>query len=50
MVEYFDAPFDDDWIPRYNIAPTQSVPVIRHKDDSRRELIPAALRTDLRDK
>jgi putative SOS response-associated peptidase YedK len=29
--EYFDsAPWDDDdWNPRYNIAPTQSVPVIR---------------------
>ena len=28
--EYFDStPWDDDWNPRYNIAPTQSVPVIR---------------------
>jgi putative SOS response-associated peptidase YedK len=28
--EYFDCdPWDDDWSPRYNIAPTQSVPVIR---------------------
>jgi putative SOS response-associated peptidase YedK len=28
--EYFDsAPWDDDWIPRYNVAPTQAVPVIR---------------------
>jgi len=28
--EYFDsAPWDDDWNPRYNIAPTQPVPVIR---------------------
>jgi len=28
--EYFDsAPSDEDWLPRYNIAPTQSVPVIR---------------------
>jgi len=28
--EYFDAtPWDDDWRPRYNIAPTQPVPVIR---------------------
>ena len=28
--EYFDsAPWDDDWSPRYNIAPTQVVPVIR---------------------
>jgi putative SOS response-associated peptidase YedK len=28
--EYFEtAPWDDDWNPRYNIAPTQPVPVIR---------------------
>jgi len=27
--EYFDASGDDDWTPRYNIAPTQPVPVIR---------------------
>lgn len=29
--EHFDIPTDDsdDWIPRYNIAPTQPVPVIR---------------------
>ena len=28
--EYFgSAPWDDDWNPRYNIAPTQQVPVIR---------------------
>ena len=28
--EYFEtAPWDDDWSPRYNIAPTQLVPVIR---------------------
>jgi len=28
--EHFDAaPWDDDWNPRYNIAPTQSVPVVR---------------------
>ena len=27
--EHFDAvPFEDGWIPRYNIAPTQPVPVI----------------------
>jgi putative SOS response-associated peptidase YedK len=27
---YFgSAPWDDDWNPRYNIAPTQPVPVIR---------------------
>ena len=28
--EYFDCdPWDEDWSPRYNIAPTQTVPVIR---------------------
>jgi putative SOS response-associated peptidase YedK len=28
--EHFDtAPWDDDWNPRYNIAPTQQIPVIR---------------------
>jgi putative SOS response-associated peptidase YedK len=28
--EHFDsAPWDDDWSPRYNIAPTQPIPVIR---------------------
>jgi len=28
--EYFDSPADDlDWVPRYNVAPTQPVPVIR---------------------
>jgi putative SOS response-associated peptidase YedK len=28
--EYFDsASWDDDWNPRYNVAPTQAVPVIR---------------------
>src|SRR5215467_9084324 len=28
--EYFDAAdWQDDWSPRYNIAPTQSVPVVR---------------------
>ncbi len=28
--EYFDCPSDDlDWVPRYNSAPTQPIPVIR---------------------
>jgi putative SOS response-associated peptidase YedK len=27
--EHFDASGDEDWAPRYNIAPTQPVPVIR---------------------
>jgi len=30
LEEYFDtSPWDDDWDPRFNIAPTQPVPVIR---------------------
>jgi putative SOS response-associated peptidase YedK len=38
--EYFEsAPSDDDWSPRYNIAPTQPVPVIRqHPKEPVREL------------
>jgi putative SOS response-associated peptidase YedK len=38
--EYFEsAPCDDEWNPRYNIAPTQSVPVIRqHPKTPVREL------------
>jgi putative SOS response-associated peptidase YedK len=38
LAEHFDAvPFDDDWFPRYNIAPTQPVPVIRqHPKESQR--------------
>jgi hypothetical protein len=28
------APWDDDWNPRYNIAPTQPVPVIRQHPKS----------------
>jgi putative SOS response-associated peptidase YedK len=38
--EYFDsAPWDEDWSPGYNIAPTQSVPVIRQNPKERaREL------------
>jgi putative SOS response-associated peptidase YedK len=38
--EYFDAaPGDEDWAPRYNIAPTQPVPVIRqHPKEPLREL------------
>lgn len=27
--EHFDAASDEDWTPRYNIAPTQPVPIIR---------------------
>src|SRR5271155_3388039 len=38
--EYFDAvPGEEDWTPRYTIAPTQPVPVIRqHPKEPRREL------------
>jgi putative SOS response-associated peptidase YedK len=38
--EYFGSVSDeDDWNPRYNIAPTQSVPVIRQNPkELRREL------------
>jgi putative SOS response-associated peptidase YedK len=39
--EHFDVPPDDtdDWVPRYNIAPTQPVPVIRQNPkEPRREL------------
>jgi len=35
--EYFDASGEEDWNPRYNIAPTQPVPVIRqHPREPRR--------------
>jgi len=38
--EYFDTvPGDEDWTPRYNIAPTQPVPVIRQNPkEPRREM------------
>jgi len=29
LAEVFDVVDDDDWSPRYNIAPSQSVPVVR---------------------
>jgi putative SOS response-associated peptidase YedK len=29
LAEVFDVGDDDDWSPRYNIAPSQSVPVVR---------------------
>jgi putative SOS response-associated peptidase YedK len=35
--EHFDASGEEDWTPRYNIAPTQPVPVIRqHPKEPRR--------------
>jgi putative SOS response-associated peptidase YedK len=38
--EYFDTvPGDEEWVPRYNIAPTQPVPVVRQNPkEPRREL------------
>jgi putative SOS response-associated peptidase YedK len=27
--EYFESAGEEDWVPRYNIAPTQPVPIIR---------------------
>jgi putative SOS response-associated peptidase YedK len=37
--EHFDSRGIDDWTPRYNVAPTQPVPVIRqHPKEPRREL------------
>jgi len=40
--EYFDsAPWEEDWNPRFNIAPTQPVPVIRqHPKEPVREIAP----------
>ena len=29
IAEYFDADYEGEWEPRYNIAPTQQVPVVR---------------------
>jgi putative SOS response-associated peptidase YedK len=37
LAEHFDVEPDEDWEPRYNIAPSQSVPVIRqHPEESKR--------------
>jgi putative SOS response-associated peptidase YedK len=37
LAEYFDTNFDDlDWEPRYNIAPTQPVPVLRQDQSGKR--------------
>ncbi|MGA9158081.1 MAG: SOS response-associated peptidase family protein [Candidatus Sulfotelmatobacter sp.] len=27
--EYFESAGEDDWVPRYNVAPTQPAPIIR---------------------
>src|SRR5262249_17852848 len=37
--ELFDAPFDDDWIPRYNLAPTQPVPAMRRQRKEPRRVL-----------
>jgi putative SOS response-associated peptidase YedK len=37
LAEHFNVEPDDDWEPRYNIAPSQNVPVIRqHPDEPKR--------------
>jgi putative SOS response-associated peptidase YedK len=37
--DYFDGGGEEDWVPRYNIAPTQAVPIIRqHPKEPRRDL------------
>src|ERR1022692_5337118 len=37
--EYFDASGEEEWAPRYNIAPTQAIPVIRqHPKEPVRQL------------
>jgi putative SOS response-associated peptidase YedK len=34
LAEYFDTNFDDlEWTPRYNVAPTQSIPVLRQGEN-----------------
>ena len=39
VAEHFDSTDEEDWSPRYNIAPTQPVPIIRqHPKEPRREL------------
>jgi putative SOS response-associated peptidase YedK len=40
IAEHFDVvPDDDEWTPRYNVAPTQPVPIIRqHPREPRRDL------------
>jgi putative SOS response-associated peptidase YedK len=40
IAEHFEVlPDDEDWSPRYNVAPTQHVPIIRqHPKEPRREL------------
>jgi putative SOS response-associated peptidase YedK len=39
LAELFLLAEPPDWSPRYNIAPTQPVPVVRHKGDGGREFV-----------
>jgi len=39
LAERFDVEPDDDWEPRYNIAPTQNVPVIRQDPEQPKRLV-----------
>src|SRR5215467_13544573 len=59
IAEHFDAISDaEDWIPRYNVAPTQPVPVIRqnpteptrHLSQMRWGLIPSMVERCLRNR
>jgi putative SOS response-associated peptidase YedK len=39
LEEHFDSVFEEDWTPHYNIAPTQTVPMIRqHPKEQVREM------------
>jgi putative SOS response-associated peptidase YedK len=39
IADHFDATGDDDWEPRYNVAPTQSILIVRqHPNEPRRDL------------
>jgi len=38
LAEHFDVEPDDDWVPQYNIAPTQNVPVIRQHPEQPKRL------------
>jgi putative SOS response-associated peptidase YedK len=33
LAERFDIEPEDEWVPRYNIAPAQNIPVIRHHSE-----------------
>ena len=39
IADHFDASGEDDWEPRYNIAPTQPVPIIRGQLEKVRRLL-----------